>query len=111
MDSFACDQPSPRSDLLDKVLTSLLVARISTVLNLHLLDFSIEVSHALGKLLFLIPHEGALAGEQEVDLFERAAGSLGKETVDDGDVGEHGGTEDVEGLKKEVRNENMGKGR
>ena len=103
MDSFACDQPSPQSDLLDKILTSLLVASISTVLNLHLLDFRIEVSHALGKLLFLIPHEKAFASEQEVDLLERAAGSLGEETVDDGDVGEHCGTKDVEGLRKQRR--------
>ncbi len=89
-----------KSDLLDKVLTSLLVACISTVLNLHLLDFSIELSHALGKFLLLIPHERALAGEQEVYLLKRAAGSLGEETVYDGDVREHGGAEDVEGLTK-----------
>lgn len=59
-----------------------------------------EPSHALGKLLLLLPHKGALAGEQEVDLLECAAGRLGEETVDDGDVGEHGGTKDVERLRK-----------
>lgn len=99
-DGLACDQPYHRSDLLYKLVASLLVARISAVLNLHLLDFSIELSHALGKLLLLIPHEGAFAGEQEVDLLECAAGSLGEETVDNGDVNEHGGTEDVECLRR-----------
>jgi hypothetical protein len=67
------------------------------------------LSHALGKLPFLIPHERALAGEQEVDLLERATGSLGEETVYDGDVGEHGGTEDVEGLRKRSQKWKYGK--
>lgn len=100
MDGWACDKPYHASGVLYKLLASLLFARISAVLNLHLLDFSIELSHAFSKLLLLIPHEGAFAGEQEVDLLECAAGSLGEETVDNRDVNEHGGTEDVEGLRR-----------
>ena len=45
-----------------------------------------------------MPGKGALAGEQEINSLERAPGRLGEEAVDDWDVGEHGGAEDVKRL-------------
>ena len=57
-----------------------------------------ECRHSLLELFFLFPCKGTVRGEQEVYGLERTTARLGEETVDQGDIAEHGGTEDVECL-------------
>lgn len=74
MDGLACDQPCPRSDLLYILFASLLVIRISTVLSLHLSNFSIELSHSgkvAGGAIVALRNCGTNAYEQGSARFQR----------------------------------------